>query len=110
MLILLFIKHFIADFVLQTNKTAKSKHKYLYLSHSMNHGLLTFGIAVMFVDLYTAFSLSCLDFAIHHNVDYIKVKLSKKYTQADRLYWIYFGADQLLHSLTYVLIVYLAKI
>jgi hypothetical protein len=107
---LLFIKHYLADFVLQTNKMAKNKQKYVYLEHSLIHSGLTFLIALMFVPLQLAATLSCIDFAIHHNVDYIKTKLSKNLTQADRLYWVYFGADQLLHALTYLLILYLAKI
>ncbi len=110
MLALLFIKHYLADFVFQTNTMAKNKQKYLYLEHSLIHMVLTFFVAAFFVDFNIAASLACLDFAIHHNVDYIKTKLSKNLTQADRMYWIYFGADQLLHALTYLLILYLAKI
>jgi hypothetical protein len=110
MLILLFIKHYLADFVFQTNKMAKNKQKYLFLEHSLIHMVLTFFVAALFVPPQLAATLSCIDFAIHHNVDYIKTKLSRNLTQADRLYWIYFGADQLLHALTYLLILYLAKI
>jgi len=110
MLALLFIKHFIADFVLQTNKMAKNKQKYLFLEHSLIHMVLTFFVAALFIPLQLAATLACVDFAIHHNVDYIKTKLSKNLTQADRLYWIYFGADQLLHALTYLAIFELTKI
>jgi hypothetical protein len=110
MLMLLFVKHYLADFVFQTNYMAKHKQKYLYLDHSLIHMVFTLTVLMWFMPLSLAATLACLDFAIHHNVDYIKTKLSKNLTQADRMYWIYFGADQLLHALTYLLILYLAKI
>ncbi len=110
MLALLFIKHFIADFVLQTSSVASRKHKYFYMHHSYMHMVLTFAVLIFFVEYRLAATLAVLDFIVHHNVDYVKTKLSKNLTQADRKYWIYFGVDQLLHALTYLAIFKLTKI
>lgn len=109
MLALLFLKHFIADFVIQNNEIAILKRKYTFLHHSYHHAVLTYIICLFFVPIPTALVLGLLDFVIHHNVDYIKSTLSRDLTPSDRKYWIYLGADQLLHSLTYLLIAYLAK-
>jgi hypothetical protein len=110
MLELLFIKHFIADFVIQDNETAIAKRRYRFLSHSFHHAVLTFWILFFFTTPNVAFLLATLDFIAHHHIDYIKSRLSEKITPADRKYWIYLGADQLLHYLTYLAIFGLTQI
>lgn len=99
------IKHFIADFVLQTNTMLKDKGIYGApggRDHASWHGILTFFVLVWFVNPYTAMLLALVDAIVHYHIDYIKTNLSNGSTPADRKFWILLGADQGLHYLTYV--------
>jgi hypothetical protein len=99
------IKHFIADFVLQTDTMLNDKGTYGApggLDHAAWHGILTFLVVVWFVNPYTATLLALADAAIHYHVDWAKTRLSSGLGPADRKFWLYLGADQGLHYLTYV--------
>ena len=51
------------------------------------------------------------EFAVHYHVDWTKgqIDLRTGWTEKDQAYWMVFGADQLIHQLTYLAIVaYLA--
>ena len=99
------IKHFVADFVLQSDTMINDKGTYGApggLDHAAWHGILTFLILVWFVNPYSAVLLSLVDSAVHYHIDYIKTNLSRGLTPKDRKFWIYLGADQGLHYLTYV--------
>lgn len=106
---LFIVKHFFADFPLQTYNMVCQKGTYLAkggIVHSGIHAVMTFLILVFFTKFAVLFAL--LDFIIHYHVDYAKMNLSKKYTPQDNKFWVWLGFDQLLHYLTYVLIIFLA--
>ena len=109
LLTLLFIKHFLCDFVLQTDKMIASKGIYGNkdgMAHSMYHAIGTFIVVALFVSGPVALGLALLDGVIHYHLDYLKMKYGEK-DISKKEFWRDFGLDQLAHSLTYIL---LAKI
>lgn len=129
-LLLLFIKHYIIDFILQTPFQYLNKGTYGHLGgivHALNHSMGTTISLILvaplisfpFLDyLITVIFLSLLDGILHYHMDWVKVKISNRYnykpstklgctnTQATLYYW-WLGFDQIFHNLTYVLISYL---
>jgi hypothetical protein len=102
------IKHFLADFVLQFNYMLKDKGTYGGgggEDHAGMHGLGTLLIAIWFVTPFNAVLLAMMDTIIHYHIDWAKTNLSRRLTPADRKFWLWFGADQGLHYLTYILII-----
>lgn len=112
LLFFLQLKHFLVDWVLQTDYQIEHKGQYMHpggLIHSLQHGALT---AVALVAVGAAGPLQCLaagalDMVIHYHVDWGKQNLSRGLTPADKRFWVLMGADQLAHQLTYLLIVFL---
>ena len=108
LLALFVVKHFIADFVLQFNFMLKDKGTYGApggRDHAGVHGIGTFLVLVLFTNPYTAILLGMLDSVIHYHIDWAKTNLSRGLTSQDRMFWVWFGADQGLHYLTYILII-----
>lgn len=104
---LLFVKHFIVDFYLQTNEHVQNKGiygKWHGIEHSLQHGVGTFLVLMLFVPTYFAVLLAFADFIIHYHVDWSKININKKQnlTPNDQKFWFWLGLDQLAHSLTYV--------
>ncbi len=107
----LLLKHFVVDFPLQNQYQYKNKGTYLHpggLLHSLLHGVGT-GLVVGFVlNVYVGLWMGVLDAAVHYHVDWAKVKLNNRYqltpTSSEKFWWL-LGIDQLIHQLTYVIIV-----
>ena len=100
------IKHFIADFAMQYDYMLREKGIYGTtggLHHAIVHASFTFLILVFFCsDANDIIALSFADFVLHYHIDYVKQKLNKELTTADRQFWVWLGADQALHYLTYI--------
>ena len=108
LLTLFVVKHFIADFLLQFNYMIEEKGTYLAtggIQHSAIHGILTYFILLYFTNPHTASMLALLDFVIHYHIDWAKMNLSRGLTTEDHKFWIWLGFDQMLHYLTYILII-----
>ena len=117
LLTVLFVKHFVCDFIYQTPFMLQNKGEYGHpggVLHAAVHGLGTFlsFFAVFaclggltFLLLIPCIVLGALDALIHYHVDWLKVKFSKGLTPADHSFWVLMGADQLAHGLTYVILV-----
>lgn len=104
----LFIKHFFADFPLQTLSMVQQKGTYGNLEglkHAAIHASLTFLVFCIWGPL-LALGLALLDGVIHYHIDFAKARFGTRDTQSP-LFWNQFGADQLAHSLTYVMLVFL---
>jgi hypothetical protein len=107
----LFIKHYVVDFVLQTQEQIDTKGIYgnwVGFKHSFDHGAFTTVIFWLFgLNAETSLCLGLLDMAIHYHVDYVKMRWGTKdmYTKT---FWMQFGLDQLAHAITYIELVYLA--
>jgi hypothetical protein len=112
-LTLLFTKHFVVDFPLQTKFQWSNKGTYGHpggLLHSGLHGIGTYLCLMFFVPAIALF-LALLDFVLHYHIDWAKMNLNKKLgygpTTHEQFWWL-LGLDQFLHALTYILIVFLA--
>jgi hypothetical protein len=113
-LFLLFIKHFICDFPLQANPWLyRNKGTYMHpggIAHAGIHALGTLLVLAPFIGslsiLYAA-----LDMLVHYHIDWAKMNVSKRYdlqpNNSER-FWILLGFDQLLHHITYFIIIYFA--
>lgn len=113
-LTLLFIKHWYIDFVNQTMEEVNGKGIYGNkhgLWHSIKHGICT-SIIFLLVSQNTLLSISLglIDFITHYHIDWLKININKKYDyKIDKpMFWVWLGADQLVHSLTYLTLVYIA--
>ena len=113
-LILLFCKHFVCDFPLQVFPWIyRNKGIYLHMggiTHAAIHGISTFAILSYWFGL-AAWSWALIDMLIHYHVDWAKMNLGTKFNlkpDNSEWFWILLGLDQLIHHLTYFVIVYYA--
>ena len=108
------VKHAICDGPLQTLPMIKGKRIYLGplgLAHAAIHAAGTLLVmALAGVPLQLALMLAVVDFAIHYHVDFGKEYALRKsgWTTTDSYFWWAYGTDQMLHQLTYLLLVWLA--
>jgi len=120
MMVLFPVKHYVADFPMQTpymlQKGKDGKAWILPLaSHAMVHALFTLGIILIANPRF--WYLRALDFVLHFIVDRIKARYKLKpgtweaHEKGILLskYYRAFGKDQLAHYLTYSLIMYLMR-
>lgn len=110
------LKHFIVDFPLQTSPYLyKNKGVYGHpggLIHSGLHGVGTFLILLAFAPIGWVCALSLFDELIHYHIDWAKVNINDRFgwgptTHSE--FWVLLGLDQLLHSLTYILMIYMVS-
>lgn len=114
-LTMLMIKHFIVDFPLQAFPY-QYKHKGTYghpggLLHSGLHSIATFFVLIWFIPLPLSVGLAALDGVVHYHIDWAKMNINdrKKWgPTTHEQFWVLLGMDQLLHMLTYLLIVWIA--
>jgi hypothetical protein len=110
-LVLISLKHFVADFILQTKYQWYTKGIYGHLGgvlHASIHAVLTFLVLIHFLDFGNSITVSLVDGLIHYQIDYFKVVINEKYglDAGNEKFWWLLGLDQLLHSLTYIGILY----
>jgi hypothetical protein len=117
LLVLLFqVKHFLADFLWQTDWMFLNKGRYGHpggLAHAGLHALLTAAVLLVApVSAAMLLALAALEFVIHYHVDWSKDHFTRRgaYTVRDKAFWVVFGIDQAAHQLTYVLLLYLLLI
>lgn len=109
LMFLLTVKHFVVDFVLQTDKMVQEKGIYgawggIY--HSLGHGAFTY-LALAWLDPVDAILPALLDMIVHYHVDWAKMNINRHYgyTPQHHQFWLWLGIDQLLHYLTYIAII-----
>jgi len=106
LLIFFIVKHFVADFILQTKWMAVGKFKLFpnnmlpLLVHSLIHATITF----IFINMHILFIIELVS---HFIIDLSKVLVSRKYNINDKEYWWLLGLDQMLHYFIYILMIYL---
>ena len=108
------IKHYIADFWIQSYAQTIKKGIYwdpIGFSHTLDHvigTLVALAVLMPFVSISPAMVLVCgvIDLIAHYHVDWLKVRLGCKDIAKPR-FWREFGADQFAHQLTYLLFAYL---
>lgn len=113
-LFLLFIKHFICDFPLQANPWLyRNKGTYMHpggIAHAGIHALGTLLVLAPFIGS-ASVMYAAIDMLVHYHIDWAKMNISKRYdlqpNNSER-FWILLGFDQLLHHITYFVIIYYA--
>lgn len=107
---LLFTKHFIVDFPLQTPYQWMNKGTYLHpggILHSMCHAGGTLMCFAWYAPL-AAYYLAAIDFILHYHIDWAKMNLNEKFgwkSNEHPEFWYLLGLDQFLHALTYIFLV-----
>lgn len=117
LLILLQIKHWYADFKIQTYMQTVRKGVWLDLiglSHTLDHIWCTLVVLVVFnifvpIPAWLMLITAIGEGIIHYLVDFVKVKYGCK-DNTKPLFWNQFGLDQLAHQLTYIGMVYILVI
>ncbi len=113
-LFLLFIKHFICDFPLQANPWMyRNKGTYLHMGGIAHAGIHALGTLLVLAPFIGSLSVmyAAIDMLVHYHIDWAKMNISKRYdlqpNNSER-FWILLGFDQLLHHITYFVIIYYA--
>lgn len=109
LLILLQIKHWYVDFVIQTPQEIATKGTYGAwpgIWHSAKHGIGT--LIVMLIVFSSSFLLIAVllgiaDAVVHYHIDWVKMNWGESNMQDPR-FWQHLGADQMAHQLTYIAI------
>lgn len=104
------VKHYVADFVLQTNWIAHGKDRITgwqrpLAAHVGLHGLGTLCIALVISP--SLWWLALIDIAVHGLIDRGKALIThrKKFPLTDARFWWLMGFDQMLHQITNVVLV-----
>lgn len=105
------IKHFIVDFLLQQKYQYSNKGIYGHpggILHAGLHSLGTVAALWIFADIPWVVIMAVFDGLVHYHVDWAKTNLNAKMgwgpTTHEEFWWL-LGLDQLLHFLTYVVII-----
>ena len=101
-------KHFICDFVIQTEWQVRTKGIYGHpggFVHAGAHALTSIpAILVWGPSLKLMATLVIVEFLIHYHMDFAKEQIGKRKGLKVNMgaYWTLFGFDQFVHQLTYV--------
>jgi len=109
MLILFQLKHWIIDFILQTDAQVKGKGIYgdlTGISHSFEHALGTALVLLFFIKEYPVLLLfvSILDGVLHYHIDWMKMNWGNRDITNPK-FWAHLGLDQMAHQICYILFV-----
>ena len=107
LLTLLFFKHYVVDFILQTDDMVAHKGIYgdpIGIDHSLYHAMATLMILMLFTFPIWALILALLDGLLHYHIDYVKMAYGNRDIKT-KAFWNQLGLDQFLHALTYIFIV-----
>lgn len=109
LLTLLLVKHFIWDFWYQPPYMWQNKGTFLHpggVAHSLTHALTTLVILLYFAPA-LAGTLAAFEFVSHYLTDYAKMNINRIKgwgATTHNEFWQLTGFDQLVHQLTYVVI------
>ena len=114
LLLFLQVKHWYADFKIQTYQQTVKKGilgDRVGISHSVDHVWATLIACMLYGIFYTISPLVILIVAlvegvVHYIIDYTKVKYGCK-DNTKPLFWNQFGLDQLAHQICYILMCYI---
>jgi hypothetical protein len=103
------VKHWLCDFVLQTPNQLATKGQYGAwggITHAVTHGAFTAVImSVLKIGVVEVAFLATLDAIFHYHIDWFKQRMTQDMTPAHPKFWVWLGFDQLLHTLTYIVII-----
>ena len=106
------IKHFLADYALQTGWMIRGKSSLFHAGGYIHAAIHVAGTA--FILLIAALPLGLIiwlviaEFVVHFVLDFGKARISKNISSTNRphLFWTLNGLDQLMHHLTYIAIIF----
>jgi hypothetical protein len=110
--VLLNLKHFICEYVLQTAAISASKIRYGSINsfiHIIHHafGTLVVGLILDF-DLDLTLGLVVLEAILHYHIDWVHMKFGAQ-SYKDKNYWQWLGAEQFAHHQTFIVMIILAR-
>jgi len=103
------IKHWYADFMIQTYEQTVKKGIYfdpIGMSHSLDHAYGTAVVLLLFnifhpLSIVSVVLVTVLEVLAHYHIDWFKVKFGSK-DLTKPIFWCQFGMDQLAHQATYI--------
>jgi hypothetical protein len=109
LLLLLQVKHFLFDFVLQTPYQLRNKGTYGHPGGILHSGLHVLGTALVLLVVLPATVLWIWvlagEFLVHYHIDWCKEQITRRWGKGNGpFFWWMIGLDQLLHQLTYLAI------
>jgi len=112
LLFMLILKHVVADLGLQSQLLWGQTHKKKFYpfgghAHYFHHSTLTFLVSWIFVSWQVALAMAIVDHVAHWHIDYTKHRVNEMIgcSRKDKIWWWTATVDQLLHFLTYYLLV-----
>ena len=111
-LIWLQVKHWIVDFVLQTEAQVNNKGIYgnpVGIGHSLEHAIGTL-VALVVASFYVQLSVfwiivaAILDGIIHYHIDWAKMKWGSR-DITTKAFWSHLGLDQMAHQISYLFLI-----
>ena len=112
LLVLFMTKHLFADYFLQTRMMLSNRGVYFHPGRGLHCLIHVVGswiaMALVGVPLGLTIVILIAEWLAHYHIDFAKGRWSemKDHGPEDAGYWRAFGTDQLLHQLTYVLMVW----
>jgi len=106
------VKHFICDFMLQTQRQVQNKGIYGHLagvSHAAFHAVTSLpALFILTANPGVIGVIVVAEFLVHYHCDWLKSNIDRtfKLGMERNVYWMVFGLDQLIHQLTYLAIVF----
>lgn len=106
------VKHFIADYPLQTpymlGKMKSTGWVKPLAVHALIHAMFTIFIAIWF-NPHLALALGVIDFILHFIIDRLKASpnLGGRFKPDQPYFWWALGADQMAHHLTHYIFIYM---
>lgn len=106
-LALLLFKHFLCDFVFQTQWQIRQKGQYGKPGGLVHSGIHVVGTALALLPamlpVATVAAVMAAEFVVHYHIDWSKEKLVRRFDWRDGArFWNAIGLDQLAHGLTYL--------
>ena len=108
------LKHYLADYVLQTGWMIAGKGTLNQPGGYVHAGIHALGSAIVLllgrIPLWTVLMLVAAEFIVHFALDYAKAAYGRGVDPDEDAprFWALHGLDQLLHQLTYVAMLYFA--
>lgn len=110
---LLFIKHWYIDFVNQDMEEVNHKGIYLHwvgMKHSLKQGAATAAVFILLgLSITESIILGGVDFLVHYHTDWAKMNYGNRDITTPQ-FWNHLGLDQLVHYMTYLMVVWLATV
>lgn len=105
-LLFLQFKHWLVDFVLQTDAQVRGKGIFGNvdgIKHSLQHGFLT-ALILFLIFGYIGLLIGLIDFVLHYLIDWTKMNYGNR-DITNKLFWADLGLDQYAHQICYLLYV-----